>query len=246
MLGQIKNYDFLFNLNAQVSRLTDTDPTDKIKDFVRSTTIFNTVVMTLVSKYLAPTIITLSLTACDPVSIAVSAGASTGVAASQERGIKGFTRDATIEAKIFKNWINTDKSLVKFMSIEVYESRALLTGVAKTEKQRALAVKLAWKTDGVKDVLNEITVGKMPSFIEIARDTAITTELKSRLTFDKNILAVNYAIETMQGKVFLLGIAQDKDELKRVMDLIQDISYVKRIISHVRVKKHKANASREK
>ena len=137
------------------------------------------------------------------------------------------------------------KSMVRFMSIEVYESRVLLTGIAKTEEERALAVNLAWKTDGVKDVINEIIVGSTPSLLEIARDAAITTELKSRITFDKKILAVNYTIETIQGTVFLLGIAQDKTELNRVIDLIKSISYVKRIVSHVRLKETRTNTSKE-
>mgnify|MGYP001205619885 CR=1 FL=1 len=198
--------------------------------------------MIIISKLLALLFILLDLSACDPVSVAVSAGASTGVAAYQERGIKGLARDTAIEAKIFKNWFNTDKSMAKYMSIEVYESRVLLTGIAKTEEERAVAVGLAWKADGVKNVMNEIVVGNTPTFIEIARDTFITTELKSRLTFNKEILAVNYAIETTQGIVFLLGIAQDQAELNRVIDLAQNISYVKRIISHVRVKKPEAKA----
>jgi osmotically-inducible protein OsmY len=84
--------------------------------------------------------------------------------------------------------------------------------------------------------MNEIVVGNERSFIEIARDTAITAELKSRLTFNKEILAVNYAIETIQGRVFLLGIAQNQAELDRVIGIAQNISYVNRIISHVRVK----------
>jgi osmotically-inducible protein OsmY len=182
----------------------------------------------------------LGLTGCDPVSLAVSAGASTGIAAHQERGIKGLARDTAIEAKIFKQWIDTDKSMATRMSVEVYESRVLLTGITKTEEERAVAVGLAWKTNGVEDVMNEIVVGEASSFIEIARDIAITAELKSRITFNAEILAVNYAIETTRGTVFLLGIAQDEAELNRIIELANNISYVKRVVSHVRVKKPKA------
>jgi osmotically-inducible protein OsmY len=123
------------------------------------------------------------------------------------------------------------------MSIEVYESRVLLTGIAKTNEERAIAVGLAWKATGVKDVINEIVVGEAATFLEMARDTAITAELKSRLTFNREVLAVNYAIETIRGTVFLLGIAQDRAELDRVINLAHNISYVKRVVSHVRVKK---------
>ncbi|MBC8269589.1 MAG: BON domain-containing protein [Rhodospirillaceae bacterium] len=178
----------------------------------------------------------LGLGACDPVSLTLGAGAATGVAAYQERGIEGVARDSAIEARIFKLWAQRDKNMVVHMSIEVYESRALLTGIARTEQERADAVGMAWKADGVKDVINEIVVGEAPGLGEVARDTAITAELKSRLTFDGDILAVNYAIETVRGVVFLLGIAQDQVELDRVIAQARNISYVKRVVSYVQLK----------
>jgi len=176
------------------------------------------------------------LVACDPISLTLGAGAATGVAAYQERGIEGVARDTAIEARIFKLWAQSDKKLVVHMSIEVYESRALLTGIAPSEQERAEAVGLAWKADGVEDVMNEIIIGEPPGLGEVARDTAITAELKSRLTFDEKVLAVNYAIETVRGTVFLLGIAQNKQELDQVIARARNISYVKRVISYVRIK----------
>lgn len=201
--------------------------------------------MIIISRILAPLFITLGLTACEPVSLAVSAGASTGIAAHQERGIKGLARDTAIEARIFKRWIYMDKSMATHMSIEVYEGRVLLTGIVQTEEERAVAVKLAWKANGVEDVMNEIIVGEASSFVEIAHDTAITGELKSRITFNREILAVNYAIETTRGTVFLLGIAQDQAELDRVINLAHNISYVKRVVSYVRVKEPKAKTIKD-
>ena len=201
--------------------------------------------MILISRILAPLFVTLGLTACEPVSLALSAGASTGIAAHQERGIKGLARDTAIEARIFKRWIYMDKSMATHRGIEVYEGRVLLTGIVKTEEERAVAVKLAWKANGVEDVMNEIIVGEASSFIEIAHDTAITGELKSRITFNREILAVNYAIETIRGTVYLLGIAQDQAELDRVINLAHNISYVKRVVSYVRVKELKAKTIKD-
>lgn len=199
----------------------------------------NIVTMILNRRFRAPFLALLALLglgACDPVSLTVGAGATAGVAVYQERGIEGVARDTALEARIFKLWVDSDKKLVTHMSIEVYESRALLTGVATSEEERADAVGMAWKVDGVEDVMNEILVGDLPTLSEIARDTAITAELKSKLTFDDQVLAVNYAIETVRGTIFLLGIAQDQDELDRVIARARNISYAKRVVSYVRVK----------
>jgi osmotically-inducible protein OsmY len=95
---------------------------------------------------------------------------------------------------------------------------------------------LAWKAYGVKEVINEIQVTAEGGPLMIARDTWITTQLLSRITFDGTILAINYNIETVAGTVYLIGIAQNIDELDRVMAHTREITYVRKIISHVRVK----------
>lgn len=184
-----------------------------------------------------------ALAACDPVSLTLGAGATVGSAAYQERGIKGVARDAALEAKIFKLWFDTNKNLSANMSIEVYENRALLTGFARSEEERAEAVGLAWKVDGVEDVMNELVIGETTGLGGLARDSAITAELKSKLTFDGEVMAVNYVIETSRGAVFLLGIAQDQGELDRVITQARNVSYVKRVVSYVRVKATKKEAT---
>jgi len=176
------------------------------------------------------------LGACGPVGMAVGAGAATGVAAYQERGIEGVARDTRIRLSILKKLLDKDGELAKRASVEVYEGRALLTGVMANEDQRADAVGEAWKVDGVTDVINEIVIGEAGGLGELARDSSITAELKTKLTFDDRVLAVNYAVETTRGVVYLIGIAQDKAELDRVIARARDVSYVKRVISHVRVK----------
>ena len=61
--------------------------------------------------------------------------------------------------------------------------------------------------------------------------------MKTKITFDKKILAINFSIETVNGIVYLIGIAQDQDELDRILAHGRGIDYVRWIISHVRVKK---------
>ena len=44
-------------------------------------------------------------------------------------------------------------------------------------------------------------------------------------------------METVNGIVYLIGIAQNQKELDRVLAHAREINYVRNIISHVRVKK---------
>ena len=50
------------------------------------------------------------------------------------------------------------------------------------------------------------------------------------------VYSINYTIDTVNGTVYLLGIAQDATELQRVRAHARALDYVRRVISHVRVK----------
>ena len=49
-------------------------------------------------------------------------------------------------------------------------------------------------------------------------------------------MAINYSIETVAGTVYLIGVAQNGVELEKVIDHARGLSYVRKIISHVRIK----------
>lgn len=173
---------------------------------------------------------------CGPAGLVLGAGAGAGIAAYQERGIDGVARDVSLSSRILGEYARADHHLLTSIGVEVYESRAMLTGQVKTEEDRANAVRLAWSVAGVEDVINEIHVTEGGGALDTARDTWITAQLEGKLTFDERILAINYVIETVGGTVYLLGIAQNDAELQRVINHIRSIDYVQRIVSHVRVK----------
>jgi len=169
------------------------------------------------------------------VSTIVGAGAAVGVAALEERPFKVHAEDTSLAAKIRFNLLETGEKYVTSVGVEVFESNALMTGIVETEEIRAEAVKLAWQVEGVKNVYNEIQVANS-SFADIAKDSWVTAQLKSKITFDEHVLAINYSIETVAGVVYLIGIAQSDAELAKVVAHARNLGYVKRVISHVRVK----------
>ncbi len=176
------------------------------------------------------------LSACTPAGLALGAGAATGIAAYEERGMAVVAKDLEMSALLRARLFDKDPELAAKIGIEVHEGRILLTGALDTEKQRGIALAQAWETDGVKDVYNEILLGSEGGILNFIYDSLITTELKSKITLDKKILAINYAIETVNGTVYLIGIAQDKKELDRVMAYARNLDYVRRIVDHVLIK----------
>lgn len=169
-------------------------------------------------------------------STVVGIGATVGVAALEERPMRIVAQDMAISAKIRLALVNAGEKYVTSVGVEVYEGRVLLTGAVETEEMRAEAVRMAWKVINVEDVLNELEIGDN-SLRDWARDSWITAQIVSKMTFDKEVLAINYSIETVNKVVYLLGLAQDQAELDRVISHARAIDYVRRIINHVRVKK---------
>ncbi|NQV45625.1 MAG: BON domain-containing protein [Rhodospirillales bacterium] len=168
--------------------------------------------------------------------VLIGAGATVGVAAYQERGIEGVAHDTKLATQIRAAYLEADGTLATNIGVEVYERRALLTGLIENDALRAHAVQIAWSVDGIKDVLNEIQIKNEEGIVEFAYDSWISAQLKTKMTFDADILAINYSVETVNSVVYLIGIAQDQVELDRVLAHARSIDRVRRVISHVRLK----------
>jgi osmotically-inducible protein OsmY len=176
--------------------------------------------------------LTISLGACTAPGMVVGAGATGAVAASEERGLAGAIKDSRIRTEINYYWLEYDKSLLGGLATAVSEGRVMLTGVAANDAKRAAAVRLAWKPDGVTEVINEILIDPKGSSGTFTRDTWISTKLRSKLLFDGDIMGINYAIDTVRGTVYLIGIAQDRAEMDRVINHARNLSYVRRVVNH--------------
>ncbi len=173
------------------------------------------------------------LSAC---ATAAGAGATAGVAASQERGLGVAIDDSAIHAKIWRLWFDTDPHIFLEVGVDVHEGRVLLTGTINSPQNRLDAVRLAWQVEGVRQVIDEIQVTDEGGVLDYSRDVWITAQLRSKITFDSEILAINYSIETVNKVVYLMGVAQSEAEIDRVIRYARNIDYVRKVVNHVRIK----------
>jgi osmotically-inducible protein OsmY len=179
---------------------------------------------------------TLLLSACTPAGLAMGAGATAGVAASEERGIKGAGNDTLIRVAINEAWLNEDFDTFNRLNLQIYEGRVLLSGRVPDQARADKAVQLAWQAEDVREVINEIEISDAGALDDFANDTLINARLDSELLFDGEVNSINYSTRSVAGTVYLLGVAQDRAELDRVFRVARDIPNVKRVISHVIMK----------
>jgi len=176
----------------------------------------------------------LALQGC--VGAAVGAGATAGVAIAQERSVGAAIDDTTIQLNINSALLQKNEALFRNVGTEVVEGRVLLTGVVLTPEDRIEAGRLAWTVNGVKEVLNEVAVSDKSSVADFAKDSWITAQLRTKLLGDRLVSDINYSIETVNGTIYLMGIAQSEAELERVTGHARTIRGVQRVVSHVRLK----------
>jgi len=181
----------------------------------------------------AAAIATLMMGGCAPL-IVGGAATTAVVAASQPRGLGGAISDAEIQAQINHFWFQHDMDMQSRLSTNVNQGTVLLTGRAKDPEMRLDAVRLAWQANGVKEIINEIVVDDGSTLTDSARDTWISTQLGTKLMFDRDISSINYSIETVNGVIYLMGNARDPAELERVTGHARSLPYVKRVVSYVR------------
>ena len=154
----------------------------------------------------------------------------------KEKGIKEAMSDGMIDAAVNKELINHDINMFLNVEIEVVEGRVLLTGSVKKAKYRMDAIKLAWKVLGVREVINEIEVTNKGGIIRYLNDVKIKTQIRYKIISDKKIRSINYNFESVNGTLYVIGIAQNKKELKRVVNHSNDIKGVIKVVSHVMMK----------
>jgi osmotically-inducible protein OsmY len=182
----------------------------------------------------------LYLTACTPVGMLMTAGTTAGTMAMEERGIKGASRDLALKADVVGTWVKANIDFATDLSVIVYNSKAMVMGAVETEENRAEAISLVWQVEGIKDVFNEIVLRKDTGIEDFAHDTWINAKLFSKVAFDGQLLDINYKYDAEGGTVYVIGLAQSRGELERFIAHAKSVSYVRKVVSHVEIKKRES------
>ena len=169
------------------------------------------------------------------VPFVVSGAAAGARVVAQERPVGTVIDDTVIRARIANSMLEFDAKVFQQVDIQVIEGRVLLTGLVPEPANRLDAARISWQADGVSEVINEVEVKDRSTVSDAARDTWISTKLRSIITFDGEVRSVNYTIETVNRTVYLMGIAYSQTELDRVVNHARQIDYVRHVVPYVRI-----------
>jgi len=178
----------------------------------------------------------LALSGCSPVGMAVGAGATVTNMAMEERGFVNSAKDKVIWVEISNHLLDRDQKLFSNIDVQVHEGRVLLTGFVQKPEDRVEATRIAWIPDGVREVVDEIKLGRSLDAGDFAEDVWLIQQIRLKLMVDRDIRAINYSVDCIRSTVYLMGVARTPAELQRVIDHVRDVPYVRAVVNHVRVR----------
>ena len=126
-----------------------------------------------------------------------------------------------------------DKNYFLSVKSKVLDGRIFLTGKVDNPEEKLKLTKLAWETQGVRSVRNDIKIKEDFNFKQSAKDLLITSQLRTALILNKKIKATNYQIDTYKRKIYIYGIAIKSEEKDMVIDEANQILDVKDVIASI-------------
>jgi len=184
---------------------------------------------------LVPLALPLALSGCLAIA-AAGTGSSVGYIATEDRTLQENADDIVTCTQAIQMWANYSTALNDDLNCRTYQGRMLVTGTVPTQEWRDEAIKRAWTAKGVKEVYDEIKVGKSESFGSSAKDAVISQKFKANLLTDADIHSNNYIVTTDRGVLYIIGSARTDAERGRVLDYARNTADVKRVVSYIRIR----------
>ena len=154
----------------------------------------------------------------------------------EERSVSKAVDDFNTRTELNARLLAEDPEMFTNVSTSVIEGRVHLSGNVLTDELRRKASQLAWATPNVTEVVNDIEVTDRTGLVAAARDRWISAKVRARILADTSIRDVNYTIDTQNRVVFILGIAQNRTELDRVIEHARSIDNVERVVNYAVLK----------
>ena len=127
----------------------------------------------------------------------------------------------------------TEKKYLITLSVKVLDGRIFLGGKVEEPEEKLIITKMAWETKGTRSVKNNIAIKQKFSFLNVAKDVLITSQLRTALIFNKNIKAANFNIDTINQKTYVFGIAHNDNEKKEIIQEAKQIVDLKELVTSI-------------
>ena len=141
--------------------------------------------------------------------------------------------DSIMDKNLETRLLLLNKNYFLSVKTKVLDGRIFITGKINNPEEKLKITKLAWETEGVRSVKNDLKIKEKFNFKQSAKDLLITSQLRTALVFNKKIKSANYNIDTYKKKIYIYGIANSEDEKKEVINEAKQILDVGDVIASI-------------
>ncbi len=141
--------------------------------------------------------------------------------------------DSIMQKNLTTRILLMDKNYFLSVKTKVIDGRIFITGKVEDPEEKLKLTKLAWETQGVRSVKNDLKIKEDFNFKQSAKDLLITSQLRTALIFNDKIKATNYQIDTYKKKIYIYGIATTTDEKDAVIEEANEILDVENVIASI-------------
>ena len=141
--------------------------------------------------------------------------------------------DSIMQKNLLARLALTEKKYLIKLSVKVLDGRIFLGGKVDEPEEKLKITKMAWETKGARSVKNNIAIKQKFSFINIAKDILITSQLRTALIFNKNVKAANFNIDTINQKTYIFGIAHSENEKREIIQEAKQIVDLKELVTSI-------------
>ena len=184
------------------------------------------------NKFIILILISLILNNCVGVSSTGIFGTGVSVAIDP-RSLGTQIDDSIMQKNLSARILLIDKNYFLSVKSKVLDGRIFLTGKVEDPEEKLKLTKIAWETEGVRSVRNDIKIKEEFDFKQSAKDILITSQLRTALIFNKEIKATNYQIDTYKKKIYIYGIASSKNEKDLVIQEAKEILDVEDVVASI-------------
>jgi osmotically-inducible protein OsmY len=156
---------------------------------------------------------------------------------AQERPFDRAFADFSTRTDLNARMLAEDPRMFADVSTTVLEGRVHLAGTVSSDAQRQRAQALASAVPGVVEVINNIEVTQSGGgLIETVDDRWIAGQVRAAILTDGTIRDSNYTIDTQNNVVYVMGIAQDEAELRKVLNHAAAVRGVRQVVNYAVLK----------
>ena len=175
----------------------------------------------------------IALASC--VETVVVGTAVVGTMVLADGSVVDLSQDGRIKSSVVKTLKEEKDDGYKNIEVNVFNAKIMLTGYVNDPSYKSKAVRKARSTKQDIEIIEEIMVFNHNYKPNSINDSWISSQISIKMKATRGIKSGNYEYNVLDGVVFIIGAAKNKDEIKKVADLVSKVKGVRKVVSYITI-----------